>query len=143
MTSQPVVFINGTPYVLREARRPLANLLECAPLHLPLLFVNPHFFCTDAGIDGARVEHFEERLKADVLAELAEHGTVVVTRELHDGCLAECCLSAGCSVQSPREVFASLAEDFAVNYLRLPCSPFRVLRARDLGTPPLPADASA
>ncbi len=30
LREEPVVFINGTPFVLREATRPLANLLECA-----------------------------------------------------------------------------------------------------------------
>ena len=30
LREEGVVFINGTPFVLREATRPLANLLECA-----------------------------------------------------------------------------------------------------------------
>lgn len=30
LREEPCTFICGTPYVLREATRPLANLLECA-----------------------------------------------------------------------------------------------------------------
>jgi hypothetical protein len=37
-------------------------------------------------------------------------------------------------VQTPREVFGQLAAVIAVAYVRVPCSPNRVLRARDLDT---------
>ena len=46
-------YINGTPYVLREARGAYTNMKEYS------------------GIDSARLEALEQRLKAEVLAEAA------------------------------------------------------------------------
>lgn len=50
MREEPVVYINGKPFVLREEVRPLKNLMEYA------------------GIEASRIESMEERLKKDVLA---------------------------------------------------------------------------
>lgn len=52
MREEPMVYINGKPFVLREEVRPLKNMMEYA------------------GIDAARLEAMEERLKKDVLAEV-------------------------------------------------------------------------
>jgi hypothetical protein len=61
---EPVIYVNGRPYVLREASRPFKNLLE---YH---------------GITAARLEMMEARLREDILAEAAAHdGRLLVTRE--------------------------------------------------------------
>jgi hypothetical protein len=51
MREEPMVYINGLPFVLREQQRPMKNLQEYA------------------GIDAERLERMEARLKQDVLTE--------------------------------------------------------------------------
>lgn len=64
MREEPVLYINGQPYVLREAERPFKNLQEYR------------------GIGAERLELMEQRLKEDVLREAAAfHGRVLVSRE--------------------------------------------------------------
>lgn len=58
MREEPVLYINGKPYVVREASKPLANLEY-------------------TGIDRSRVEDMEARLKADVLKEVGRMITSV------------------------------------------------------------------
>jgi hypothetical protein len=65
MREEPVVYINGLPFVLREQQRPMKNLQEYA------------------GIDAERLERMEARLKQDVLAEAGMcyrqgHGSALV-----------------------------------------------------------------
>jgi hypothetical protein len=54
MREEPVVYVNGRPFVLREQQRPMKNLQEYA------------------GIDASRLERMEQRLKEDVLSEAGE-----------------------------------------------------------------------
>jgi hypothetical protein len=54
MREEPVVYVNGRPFVLREQTCPMKNLQEYA------------------GIDATRLERMERRLKEDVLAEAGE-----------------------------------------------------------------------
>ena len=64
MREEPVVFICGHPYVLREEGRPFKNLLEYR------------------GIDSDRLDQMEQRLKNDVVEEAAkEGGRILVTLE--------------------------------------------------------------
>jgi hypothetical protein len=56
MREEPVVYVNGRPFVLREQACPMKNLQEYA------------------GIDATRLERMERRLKEDVLAEAGEGG---------------------------------------------------------------------
>eukprot|EP00882_Tetradesmus_deserticola_P029298 GHRQ01032800.1.p2 GENE.GHRQ01032800.1~~GHRQ01032800.1.p2 ORF type:complete len:113 (-),score=39.84 GHRQ01032800.1:36-374(-) len=51
MREEPMVYINGLPFVLREQQWPMKNLQEYA------------------GIDAERLERMEARLKQDVLLE--------------------------------------------------------------------------
>lgn len=53
MREEPVVYINGRPFVLREEARPFKNLREYA------------------GIDPHRLEKMERRLKLDILQEVS------------------------------------------------------------------------
>lgn len=63
MREEPVIYINGKPYVVREADKPFANLEY-------------------TGIDGDRVEDMEARLKQDVLSEAARYnGAVLIAHE--------------------------------------------------------------
>lgn len=55
MREEPVLYINGRPYVVREADKPFQNLEY-------------------TGIDRTRVEDMEKRLKADVLQEVRHLG---------------------------------------------------------------------
>ena len=62
------LYINGTPFVLREAERPYKNMREYV------------------GISARRLEAMEARLRADVLAEAASRGgRVLVARETTAG----------------------------------------------------------
>lgn len=58
-------YINGKPFVVREAERPFSNLEY-------------------TGIDRERVEGMEARLKADVLAEAALYGSQVLVAHEDD-----------------------------------------------------------
>eukprot|EP00197_Chlamydomonas_leiostraca_P007983 CAMPEP_0202863826 /NCGR_PEP_ID=MMETSP1391-20130828/4304_1 /ASSEMBLY_ACC=CAM_ASM_000867 /TAXON_ID=1034604 /ORGANISM="Chlamydomonas leiostraca, Strain SAG 11-49" /LENGTH=1425 /DNA_ID=CAMNT_0049543499 /DNA_START=116 /DNA_END=4393 /DNA_ORIENTATION=- len=110
MREEPVVYINGRPFVLREEVRPLKNMMEYA------------------GIDAARLEAMEERLKKDVLAEALRHGgQILVAHESfeygHFGELYDTWeeIDHPDAVQTPAEVYASLAtQGFAVQYCRVP-----------------------
>ncbi|MCO5554907.1 hypothetical protein L7F22_008445 [Adiantum nelumboides] len=67
LREEPVVYINGRPYVLREVERPFTNLEY-------------------TGINRARVEQMEARLKEDILQEAARFtNKVLVNDELPDG----------------------------------------------------------
>lgn len=78
-------YINGKPFVVREAERPFSNLEY-------------------TGIDRERVEDMEGRLKADVLAEAALYGSQVLVAHEDDQfqarmgpgpCCAPCTVVAG------------------------------------------------
>ena len=67
MREEPVVYINGDPYVLREASRPFKNLMEYR------------------GIDAFRLDQMEQRLQDDVIQEAAMmNGEIIVTVEEMD-----------------------------------------------------------
>ena len=95
MREEPVVYINGSPFVLREEvwRRkqiqasisehifchtmPMASVFLCPSIHTPppLARSSPQVrplknMMEYAGIEAARIEAMEERLKKDVLAEV-------------------------------------------------------------------------
>ena len=54
MREEPVIYINGDPYVLREASRPFKNLMEYK------------------GIDSNRLDKMEQRLKEDIIEEASK-----------------------------------------------------------------------
>lgn len=99
LREEPVLFLNGTPYVLREAAGAYTNMKEYS------------------GIDAARLEALEERLRAEVLQEAAALGgkvQVLYEEMIHSvrPCAAACCVlwagacqavcsSGGCSRESP------------------------------------------
>ncbi|PSC67685.1 paladin isoform X1 [Micractinium conductrix] len=101
---EPVVYINGKPFVVREAERPFSNLEY-------------------TGIDRARVEGMEARLKADVLQEAAQYGSQVLVAHEDDQfqVVEEWEPVTEADVQTPLEVYQELVADgYDVDYLRVP-----------------------
>eukprot|EP00879_Flechtneria_rotunda_P018628 GHRR01019549.1.p1 GENE.GHRR01019549.1~~GHRR01019549.1.p1 ORF type:complete len:942 (+),score=356.76 GHRR01019549.1:158-2983(+) len=129
MREEPVIYINGLPFVLREQQRPMKNLQEYA------------------GIDAERLERMEARLKQDVLAEAAHYGgRILVAREsaaAADGSIEMSStgelvdmwepISGASAVQTPAEVYEGLAQKgLAVRYLRVPVTDGRAPQAVDV-----------
>ncbi|KAI9221936.1 inositol hexakisphosphate-domain-containing protein [Blastocladiella britannica] len=115
---EPLVYINGHPYVLRTADKPLENLT------------------TLAGISGSRLEALEARLRDDLIAEARmANGLVLVHDEVPTGSTTGggTCHStttviptwiAATQVQTPRDlVDAFKAAGYAVVLARIPVSP--------------------
>ncbi|KAJ4847728.1 hypothetical protein Tsubulata_006902 [Turnera subulata] len=66
LREEPLVYVNGRPFVLRDVERPFSNLEY-------------------TGINRSRVEEMEARLKEDILTEAARYGNkILVTDELPD-----------------------------------------------------------
>ncbi|GAB4814185.1 hypothetical protein N2152v2_001231 [Parachlorella kessleri] len=120
MREEPVVYIAGQPFVLREAARPFKNLLEYR------------------GIDPERLEQMEARLRNDVIAEAREHGgKLLVMHESLAGGGARVVetfapLEGPDAVQTPKQVFEALqAEGYRVQYVRVPLTHGVAPRPRD------------
>ncbi|XP_010245398.1 PREDICTED: paladin isoform X2 [Nelumbo nucifera] len=104
LREEPVVYINGRPFVLRDVERPFSNLEY-------------------TGINRARVEQMEARLKDDILVEAARYGNkILVTDELPDGQMVDQWeLVTHDSVKTPLEVYEELQmEGYLVDYERVP-----------------------
>ncbi|KAI4301625.1 hypothetical protein L6164_034885 [Bauhinia variegata] len=104
LREEPVVYINGRPFVLRDVERPFSNLEY-------------------TGINRERVEQMEARLKEDILMEAARYGNkILVTDELPDGQMVDQWEPVSCdSVKTPLEVYEELqAEGYLVDYERVP-----------------------
>eukprot|EP00250_Pteridium_aquilinum_P010976 c19759_g1_i1 orf=495-4313(+) len=119
MREEPVVYINGKPFVLREVKRPFKNMLEYT------------------GIDRERVEKMESRLKEDVLREAERYnGAIMVNHETEDGQIFDVWEQVTAeSVQTPFEVFRHLESNgFPVEYARVPITDGKAPRSSDFGT---------
>lgn len=69
LREEPIVYINGAPYCLRRERFSLRNMKGYRlSVHVDNVFTT--FNADYGGISASRLEVLEERLKADVLAEL-------------------------------------------------------------------------
>ncbi|KAG2202051.1 hypothetical protein INT47_006243 [Mucor saturninus] len=103
---EPLVYLNGSPYVLREYADPMQNMSAFL------------------GINSVRLEKVEERLKLDVVKEAKSlGGLILVHQELSDGTVVPCYIAAD-QVQTPKEVFRSFQENgYRLNYFRIPISP--------------------
>ncbi|KAJ0112400.1 hypothetical protein Patl1_00743 [Pistacia atlantica] len=102
LREEPVVYINGRPFVLREAERPFSNLEY-------------------TGINRARVEQMEARLKEDIVMEAARYGNkILVTDELPDGQMVDQWEPVSSdSVKTPLDVYEELqVEGYLVDYER-------------------------
>ena len=121
MREEPVVYINGDPYVLREASRPFKNLMEYR------------------GIDAFRLDQMEQRLQDDVIQEASMmNGEIIVTVEEKDS-------SGGTSVtdkiikvtdqslvETPRQVLEKFqSEGYRVTFIRIPLTDGTCPKPRD------------
>lgn len=121
MREEPVIYIDGEPYVLREASRPFKNLLEYR------------------GIDAKRLNKMEERLKDDVIEEASKYkGQLVVTVEeiekdgnriLKDEVVQ---IASSSVVKTPRQVIEKLqSEGYQVTFIRIPLTDGTCPKPRD------------
>ena len=114
MREEPLVYVNGQPYVLREVERPFSNLEL-------------------TGITCKRVEQMEARLRQDVLAEAEQYGgRVLVSRELEDGQVVDVFVPLR-SVQTPREVYSDLVSEgyHSLLYVRIPITDEKAPKGSD------------
>ncbi|XP_024981038.1 paladin isoform X1 [Cynara cardunculus var. scolymus] len=119
MREEPVIYINGKPFVLREVERPYKNMLEYT------------------GIDRERVERMEARLKEDILRESERYeGDIMVIHETEDGEIFDAWEHVSFDVvQTPLEVFRSLeADGFPIKYARVPITDGKAPKSSDFDT---------
>ena len=111
LREEPLVYVNGTPFVLREIEKPFSNLEL-------------------TGITRERVEQMEARLREDVLHEAQQYGgSVLVSKELDDGQVVDAWTPVE-SVQTPAEVYAGLqSEGYQLSYARIPITDEKVGRS--------------
>ncbi|KAK9861491.1 hypothetical protein WJX84_004658 [Apatococcus fuscideae] len=115
MREEPVLYINGNPYVVREASKPFANL-------------------EITGIDRSRVEDMENRLRADVLREAEQYdGQVLLAHENDDfQVIEEWEPVTKANVQTPLDVYKCLNEEgYSLEYLRVPVTDEKAPKERD------------
>ncbi|KAG4394078.1 hypothetical protein GLYMA_03G226200v4 [Glycine max] len=119
MREEPVIYINGKPFVLREVERPYKNMLEYT------------------GIGRDRVEKMEARLKEDILREAKQYGgAIMVIHETDDKHIFDAWEDVTSDViQTPLEVFKSLeAEGFPIKYARMPITDGKAPKSSDFDT---------
>ncbi|XP_010035529.2 paladin isoform X2 [Eucalyptus grandis] len=119
MREEPVIYINGKPFVLREVERPFKNMLEYS------------------GIDRERVEKMEARLKEDILREAERYGgAIMVIHETEKGQIFDAWEQVdSSSVQTPLEVFENLESDgFPIKYARVPITDGKAPKSSDFDT---------
>ncbi|KAL6500192.1 hypothetical protein OROHE_025558 [Orobanche hederae] len=124
MREEPVVYINGKPFVLREVERPYKNMLEYTNIWAK-------------GIDCERVERMEARLKDDILREAARYqGAIMVIHETDEGEISDAWEHVSLhAVQTPREVFRCLeADGFPIKYARVPITDGKAPKGSDFDT---------
>lgn len=112
LREEPLVYVNGTPFVLREIERPFSNLEL-------------------TGITRERVEQMEARLREDVLDEAHQYGgSVLVSKEMDDGQVVDTWTPVE-SVQTPAEVYARLQDEgYQISYVRVPITDEKVCQPR-------------
>ncbi|KAG8097552.1 hypothetical protein GUJ93_ZPchr0013g36727 [Zizania palustris] len=104
LREEPVIYINGRPFVLRDVERPFSNLEY-------------------TGINRERVEQMEFRLKEDILQEASRYGNkILVTDELPNGQMVDQWESVmSDTVKTPLEVYDKLQhQGYLVDYERVP-----------------------
>ncbi|XP_059625500.1 uncharacterized protein LOC132268723 isoform X2 [Cornus florida] len=119
MREEPVIYINGKPFVLREVERPYKNMLEYT------------------GIDRERVERMEARLKEDILREAERYGgAIMVIHETDDGQIFDAWEHVSSDlIQTPLEVFRCLDSDgFPIKYARVPITDGKAPKSSDFDT---------
>ncbi|CAF2151337.1 unnamed protein product [Brassica napus] len=119
LREEPVIYINGIPFVIREVERPYKNMLGYK------------------GTDRYTVEGVEALLKEDILREAIRYnGAIMVIHETEDQNVFDCWEHVDAySVQTPLEVFKNLeTEGFPVKYTRVPVTDGKAPRSSDFDT---------
>ncbi|XP_072951302.1 uncharacterized protein [Typha angustifolia] len=119
MREEPVIYINGKPFVLREVERPYKNMLEYT------------------GIDRKRVERMEARLKEDILREAERYGgAIMVIHETDDGQIFDAWEHINAeAIQTPLEVYKCLeSEGLPIKYARVPITDGKAPKSSDFDT---------
>lgn len=102
---EPLIYINGRPFVLRDQDSPFENIRSYA------------------GISASRLEQMELRLKADIAEEAARNNGLLLVHDEAEEYKILPCLTAIDSVKTSAEVFADMqAAGFCVDYKRVPIS---------------------
>ncbi|TPX31687.1 hypothetical protein SmJEL517_g05062 [Synchytrium microbalum] len=107
LREEPVLYVNGRPYVLRLFQEPLKNLEA-------------------TGISRLRVERMEHQMKLDAIADSRRYGGRLLLHEEEGDAKTYSIVPVWETVkeqdiQTPMEVFKSIEnEGFHVNYLRIP-----------------------
>ncbi|KAI8816483.1 inositol hexakisphosphate-domain-containing protein, partial [Fimicolochytrium jonesii] len=103
---EPIVYLDGKPFVLRENERPFTNIRSVQ------------------GISSTRLEQMEARLKEDIEREASKWNGMLLVHEESEGKLVPTWMAIDRPhIQTPREVFdAFVAEGFPVTYFRVPVS---------------------
>ncbi|GJM95803.1 hypothetical protein PR202_ga12581 [Eleusine coracana subsp. coracana] len=119
MREEPVIYINGKPFVLREVERPCKNMLEYT------------------GIDRDRVERMEARLKEDILREAERYdGAIMVIHETDSGEIFDTWENVdNDAVLTPSEVYKHLeSEGLPIKYARVPITDGKAPKSSDFDT---------
>ncbi|TVU46304.1 hypothetical protein EJB05_05830 [Eragrostis curvula] len=119
MREEPVIYINGKPFVLREVERPCKNMLEYT------------------GIDRDRVERMEARLKEDILREAERYdGAIMVIHETESGEIFDTWENVdNDAVLTPLEVYKHLeCEGLPIKYARVPITDGKAPKSSDFDT---------
>ncbi|KAL5700463.1 hypothetical protein ACHQM5_025902 [Ranunculus cassubicifolius] len=119
MREEPVIYINGKPFVLREVERPYKNMLEYT------------------GIDRERVERMEARLKEDIIREAERYGgAIMVIHETDDGQIFDAWEHVSSdAIQTPLEVYSCLeVEGLPIKYARVPITDGKAPKSSDFDT---------
>nr|GMD63923.1 paladin [Ipomoea batatas] len=121
LREEAVVYINGTPFVLRELNKPVDALKH-------------------VGITGSLVEHMEARLKEDIISEIKQSGgRMLLHREEYNPTLNQVSIVGYWEnifiddVKTPTELYASLKkEGYNITYQRIPLTREREALASDV-----------
>eukprot|EP01113_Clastostelium_recurvatum_P000017 TRINITY_DN10006_c0_g1_i2.p1 TRINITY_DN10006_c0_g1~~TRINITY_DN10006_c0_g1_i2.p1 ORF type:complete len:1401 (-),score=439.04 TRINITY_DN10006_c0_g1_i2:19-4221(-) len=123
LREEPVLYVGGAPYVLRESRRPFKNLVITS-------------------IDTERLERVEARLKNDVLMELEQFGGRLLLHDETAAGLTPLWVEVksphdedGMGVHTPREIYDILArKGYNVDYARVPITDEQAPEEKDFDT---------
>ncbi|KAG9146991.1 hypothetical protein Leryth_005245 [Lithospermum erythrorhizon] len=121
LREEAVVYINGTPFVLRELNKPVDTLKH-------------------VGITGYVVEHMESRLKEDILSEIRHSGgRMLLHREEFNPASNQASVVGYwenifvSDVQTPAEVYSALKDEgYNIMYKRIPLTREREALASDV-----------
>lgn len=119
MREEPVIYIHGKPFVLREVERPYKNMLEYS------------------GIGRDRVERMEARLKEDILREAERYdGAIMVIHETDNGEIFDAWENVNNeAVLTPLEVYKRLeSEGLPIKYARVPITDGKAPKSSDFDT---------